>query len=921
MPDIEIDTSRLTFRSFTVPEAATGSVDGSTTPPPTVSLPVAGGYHLKQGTGPPSDFVFEVTADGTVDFDASFDAFVLGRGGRRLTVRGLPVRLDATALDQDLLLRTGGFDDGPTLVSGSPHDLLLLPRPGYRLDGGAGRLDFAVGTDGVVRLGPEAEGWAAAGDGSLTVRGRTVRIDGRELLHDLLPTGIRGSVFLSRDAVHTRTVLPGAGYGFQPGAGVVADLSFGVTGDGEVTLDPEYAGFASAEGDTLRVWGRDVRIDGTSLDHVLVPTGLRGNAVTSLPRESVNTIRVVPTLPGYGYGFQPGSGVVADLFYGVTRDGGLALDPKYAGFASVEGNELTVRGRTIRIDGTALSHDLAPDGMNRTETLWLSRTTVNEVTALPTLPRYRYTLRPAPNVTPDLAFGVTRDGDVSLDPAYEGFASADGDTLVLTGYPVVIDATAADSDLVGLTNMENGTKPRPSNPREIAAVLLPGKGYLPRTTKGVFTSPFDVERDGTLTVAWNTVGRYVVTPAVRSDAADGGSGVTCSATVRALGADRDVPEGTLTFATATTTLGSAEVDPQGRARVSTTALPPGIHDIAVTYQGGADYGPSSTGLRHRQFPASVDPATDPAPDPAQPVLLDWAELPVLARMADPHEVDGRVKLAQALLNAAGAAQPPLVVDGNFGDLTQAAVLAFQAGRPLPPTGTITTPDWFALALAAPRPLLEPGPRTPEMTGPPVARVQQSLNRSAGVPALDVDARFGPATAEGVRAFQTRHGLAVTGTVTPETWAALAGGPPTTVPTASMRLTFSYDSADWAAGGPPVRLTTVAAKVAVTAPPPDGPDGPDDPPEGTSGFWYEVRDARGAVRYRRALHQPIALRREVPSGAETPGLSSFPLDAPRGTFELLVPLYAVPGTLVLFSSPLDAARADEAAVVIGTFPLA
>ncbi|MFJ5546358.1 peptidoglycan-binding protein [Streptomyces sp. NPDC093225] len=918
MPDIEIDTSRLTFRSFTVPEAATGSVDGSTTPPPTLSLPVAGGYHLKQGTGPPSDFVFEVTADGTVEFDASFDAFVLGRGGRRLTVRGLPVRLDATALDQDLLLRTGGADAGPTLVRGSPHDLLLLPRPGYRLDGGAGTLLFAVGTDGTVRLGPEAEGCAAAGAGSLTVTGRTIRVDGRELLHELKPTGLRKEkvAFLPKDTVNALTVLPGKGYGFQPGAGVVADLSFAVTRDGEVTLDPKYSGFASAAGDTLRVWGRDVRIDGTALDHDLVPTGLSGKDVKSLPRESVHTLRVVP-LPGYGYGFQPGSGVVADLSYGVTRDGEVTLDPKDSGFASAEGNELTVRGRTIRIDGTALSHDLEPDGMNRSETLWLSRTAVNGVTLLPTLPGYRYALRPAPNVTPDLAFGVTRDGDVSLDPAYDGFASADGDTLVLKGYPVVIDATAADGDLFGLTNMESGTKPRPSNPREIAAVLLPGKGYLPHTTKGVFSSPFDVERDGTLTVPWNTVGRYVVTPAVRSDAADGGNEVTCQATVRALGADQEVPEGTVTFATATTLLGSAQLDAQGRARVSTTALPPGIHDIAVTYQGGDDYEPASTGLRHRQFPAAVDPATDPVPDPAQPVLLDWAELPALARMADPHEVDGRVKLAQALLNAAGAAQPPLVVDGNFGDLTQAAVLAFQAGRPLPPTGTITTPDWFALALAAPRPLLEPGPRTPEMTGPPVARVQQSLNRSAGVPVLAVDAVFGPATTEGVGAFQAGHGLAVTGTVTPETWAALAGGPPTTVPTASMRLTFSYDSADWAAGGPAVRLTNVAAKVAVTAPPPDGPDAP----EGSSGFWYEVRDARGAVRYRRALHQPIALRREVPSGAEAPGLSSFPLDAPRGTFELLVPLYAVPGTLVLFSSPLDAARADEAAVVIGTFPLA
>ncbi|MCX5613439.1 hypothetical protein OHB39_38950 [Streptomyces sp. NBC_00047] len=54
-------------------------------------------------------------------------------------------------------------------------------------------------------------------------------------------------------------------------------------------------------------------------------------------------------------------------------------------------------------------------------------------------------------------------------------------------------------------------------------------------------------------------------------------------------------------------------------------------------------------------------------------------MPVLAQMADPPAVDGHVKLAPCLLNAAGAAQPALVIDGNFGVLTLAAVRSFRAG--------------------------------------------------------------------------------------------------------------------------------------------------------------------------------------------------------------------------------------------------
>lgn len=151
-------------------------------------------------------------------------------------------------------------------------------------------------------------------------------------------------------------------------------------------------------------------------------------------------------------------------------------------------------------------------------------------------------------------------------------------------------------------------------------------------------------------------------------------------------------------------------------------------------------------------------------------------------MADPHAVDDHVKLAQSLLNAAGAALPPLAVDGNFGLLTLAAVHTFRAGPLLTPGDDIDTPVWFALAVAASFPLLEPGPRVPPMTGQPVAVVQRLLNRQGAEPPPDNESTYGPQTQTAVRAFQTARGLIATGTVTPETWAALAGPSPVPAPT-------------------------------------------------------------------------------------------------------------------------------------------
>lgn len=655
----------------------------------------------------------------------------------------------------------------------------------------------------------------------------------------------------------------------------------------------------------------DIEIDTSSLTLTLITLPEAGigpldGSTSPPPRVSLD--------PGT-YHLRQGDGPPTGLVLTVTADGTLDYDPAFDAVADGRGTRrLTLRGVSVRVDGTALSHDLLPMGPTGPQPA-LPRATVNTLTLLP---GNGYGFAAGPDLGADLRFDVEADGQVTLGSEYAGFASAEGHTLVLRGHPVVLDASGADSDLVGLANIAAetpGPAPARHGPREILLVLLPARGYLPQTAHGVLSTGFDVLRDGTVTFPSLLAGRYSVVSPTTPHPSEEGQEFTIEIQLRPTDPDVGAPRGTVVFTFADgQALGAAELDGQGRARLTTAALPPGDHVIVAGYAGSETLAPVTTTIPHRVEARRGEPVADAA----LPEALEWALLPTLALMADAHAVDGRVKLAQALLNAAGAALPPLVVDGNFGALTEAAVRGFR-GMLLSPGDVIDTPVWCALAVAAPFPLLEPGPRVPPMTGPPVALVQGLLVRAGATPPLDIDGRYGPPTESAVRTVQTARGLAVTGTVTPETWAALAvpppAPPPSPSPAGAMRLTFSYDSADWIEGGPLVRFVS---REDLTMTPPLGED-PDDSPQGRSGFWYEVQDGRGQVLYRRGRHRPIEILPEIMGDGEGAPARVL-VDAPRGVFELVAPVLPGATAVVLFSSPPDPARLHEPAAEIFSLPL-
>ncbi len=128
-----------------------------------------------------------------------------------------------------------------------------------------------------------------------------------------------------------------------------------------------------------------------------------------------------------------------------------------------------------------------------------------------------------------------------------------------------------------------------------------------------------------------------------------------------------------------------------------------------------------------------------------------------------------VRVAQCLLAATGHYDGD--TGGSYGRQTHAAVKTFQRDRGLRATGRLDDRTWTALLATGSRPVLKRGSE-----GSAVRRVQRAL--TAALPGtVAVHGHFGPGTVSALCRYQARHGLRVSGVVTPGTWHALRTGAP------------------------------------------------------------------------------------------------------------------------------------------------
>lgn len=156
-------------------------------------------------------------------------------------------------------------------------------------------------------------------------------------------------------------------------------------------------------------------------------------------------------------------------------------------------------------------------------------------------------------------------------------------------------------------------------------------------------------------------------------------------------------------------------------------------------------------------------ATSATVSAAVVTLPSW---PVLRQGSNAQWPRATVRSLQYLLDARGA---KLAVDGAFGPLTNAAVVAFQRAHRLPANGVVDAATWRALVVT-----VQYGSR-----GYAVRAVQDQANfrNLKDGRSLVVDGIFGPKTKAWVVAFQNAMktevpGFQVDGIVGPQTWQAL-----------------------------------------------------------------------------------------------------------------------------------------------------
>jgi peptidoglycan hydrolase-like protein with peptidoglycan-binding domain len=159
---------------------------------------------------------------------------------------------------------------------------------------------------------------------------------------------------------------------------------------------------------------------------------------------------------------------------------------------------------------------------------------------------------------------------------------------------------------------------------------------------------------------------------------------------------------------------------------------------------------------------------------ASPAVLE-AVLPVLVFGLREGDTGAAVTAFQKLL---WQLKYDIVVDGEFGPRTGAAVKKFQADHFLDPTGIVTPQLEAAMIEVASAATVKPNRSATASylrrgnAGPAVLQLQRALKQQLSLPALKTDGVFGISTLRALKKFQQSKGLTADGIAGPKTFFAL-----------------------------------------------------------------------------------------------------------------------------------------------------
>jgi len=241
---IRIDATQIVTRGVFIDRAITPDLL-DTRSVLTLSMP-PGSYDYLIASALPASFTFSVTAQGTVDYDTSFDAFLSGRGTSTLTVVGLKVTLDARYLSGLGILLPGLHPEGAADFI-SYKTCHMVPAPNYFVQQGSGQVanfSFDLLPDGTFSFRPEFNGFVSGnGSSTLVFFGYPILVDARAALGAGVTLQPVAGMPFATTSVQYADLLPAQSFALQVNSGVVTRASFSLSTDGIFSIDSDSTSF------------------------------------------------------------------------------------------------------------------------------------------------------------------------------------------------------------------------------------------------------------------------------------------------------------------------------------------------------------------------------------------------------------------------------------------------------------------------------------------------------------------------------------------------------------------------------------------------------------------------------------------------------------------------------------------------------
>lgn len=245
---IQIDATQLFYRYFVIPGVTSDWIDSRVVQTLQVK---PGSYNFQIASGYYADFTFEVTPEGTINYDEKFNSFLSGCSTSTLKVLGFEVTLDARYLSGSGVLLLCPLTNDDWI---SYRTVRLVPASFYQVQQGSGvvtDLVFTLKLDGTfsyVSSYDRSNGGFLSGNGTrkLEFYGYPILVDARDAIDaqaaDTVPAWgltiqpIWGMPFTTT-GVQYADLLPAKGFQLQIKSGIVSQATFDLSTDGTFSFN------------------------------------------------------------------------------------------------------------------------------------------------------------------------------------------------------------------------------------------------------------------------------------------------------------------------------------------------------------------------------------------------------------------------------------------------------------------------------------------------------------------------------------------------------------------------------------------------------------------------------------------------------------------------------------------------------------